>query len=73
LPELPVGLVVANADLIPSCGRWGYSPCSVDPQENEQVVEAFLAENDEFELKESKTLYPCEKHDGAFAALLVKK
>ena len=73
LTEMQLGMLKANAALIKKGGRLVYSTCSIDPQENEQVVEAFLAANDEFELKESQTLYPCEKHDGAFGALLIRK
>ena len=73
LTDLQSRLLQANAALVKSGGRLVYSTCSIDPQENEQVVESFLQNNNDFELVESQTLYPNELHDGAFAALLLKK
>jgi 16S rRNA (cytosine967-C5)-methyltransferase len=66
-------ILKAAAPLIKNGGRIVYSTCSIDPEENDDVVNAFLEKHPEFILKEKHTLYPCPEHDGAFAACLVKK
>jgi len=54
-------------------GRLVYSTCSIDPEENSELVTRFVEEHPEFTLAESKQLLPFEDGtDGAFAALLVR-
>ncbi|MBQ3108531.1 MAG: RsmF rRNA methyltransferase first C-terminal domain-containing protein [Clostridia bacterium] len=54
-------------------GRLVYSTCTFAPEENEGVVEAFLAAHPEFSLVEQHRYYPHEfPGEGHFAALLVK-
>lgn len=51
-----------------------YSTCSLEPEENRAVVDAFLAEHDQFELLEDRELFPPETgSDGAYAAKLRRK
>ncbi|MCM8538181.1 MAG: methyltransferase domain-containing protein [Lentisphaeraceae bacterium] len=71
--EIQKSILRFSSRLLKTGGRLVYSTCSIDPEENELVIEDFLAKNENFELQEKHTLYPCEHHDGAFAALLVKK
>ncbi len=48
-----------------------YSTCSIEREENWNVVEAFLKLNDGFQLKDSLELYPHKTHtDGMFAVIL---
>jgi len=50
-----------------------YSTCSLEPEENRQVVEAFLADHPEYRLDWDRELFPPEvKADGAYAARLVR-
>ena len=50
-----------------------YSTCSLEPEENEEVVDKFITENPTHELLESRTLLPFkDKVDGAFVATIVK-
>ena len=53
-------------------GRIVYSTCSIDPEENIELVEAFAKAHD-FTLERSEQKLPfIDETDGAFAALLVK-
>lgn len=51
-----------------------YSTCSIDPEEDDGVVEGFLASPAGacYQLQKSTTLLPSESSDGAYAALLIK-
>lgn len=52
-------------------GRLVYSTCSIEPDENLELVTAFAAENEGVTLGESRQLLPFKDDcDGAFAALL---
>ena len=52
-------------------GRLVYSTCSIDNQEDREVVDAFLAEHPEFSLVADYLALPHkEQADGAYAALL---
>lgn len=50
-----------------------YSTCSLEPEENAEVVDRFIAENGSYQMVESRTLLPFQdKVDGAFFAKIVK-
>ena len=52
-------------------GRLVYSTCSLEPEENEEVVNAFLAGNSDWQLKQATLSRPWEcRHDGGGAFLL---
>lgn len=50
-------------------GLLEYSTCSIEEEENKEVINKFLLENKNFALKESFTLVPSEENDGASGAL----
>ncbi len=56
-------------------GGWAvYSTCSIEPEENEAVVEALLARDPSLERREvARSLPHRDGFDGAFAALLIKR
>ncbi len=55
-------------------GRIVYSTCSIDPEENIELVESFLKDHPEFTLADHHQLLPFKDDcDGAFAALLIRK
>ena len=53
-------------------GRLVYSTCSIETEENEAQVEAFLARHPEFKKGEMYRELPGEGHDGAFACALLR-
>jgi 16S rRNA (cytosine967-C5)-methyltransferase len=54
-------------------GALVYSTCSLEPEENGEVVKQFLAENDGFRLRGERELLPfVDGVDGAYVAALVK-
>jgi 16S rRNA (cytosine967-C5)-methyltransferase len=55
-------------------GRIVYSTCSIEATENLELVEAFLADHPDFELRTTRDALPFrDATDGAFAALIVRK
>ena len=55
-------------------GQLVYSTCSIEPEENEQLVARFLEVNPEWQLAAERSLHPVEDHtDGAYAARLTRR
>jgi 16S rRNA (cytosine967-C5)-methyltransferase len=55
-------------------GRMVYSTCSLEVEENEEMVSRWAREHGEFRLVKAKRLFPPKSGtDGAYAALLVKE
>lgn len=54
-------------------GRLVYSTCSIDKEENSELIETFLKEHPELKLEKEEIIHPItHQTDGAYAALLVK-
>lgn len=71
LSALQLQILERAAEAVCSGGRLVYSTCSIDRQEDREVVEAFLTSHPEFSLKEDYLALPHrEQADGAYAALL---
>jgi 16S rRNA (cytosine967-C5)-methyltransferase len=80
-------LLLQAAELVRDSGRIVYSTCSLEPEENEQVIEHFLRKRPDFVVEDPAPYVPAmfvdgeflrilpHRHaiDGAFAARLVKK
>ena len=54
-------------------GRIVYSTCSIEPEENEAQIAAFLATHPNFTQGEMRREFPTSTHDGAFACALIRK
>ena len=57
-------------------GKICYSTCSIQKEENSEIIEKFLDENKNFNLESQQlTLQNAEgnDHDGGYAAILVKR
>lgn len=73
--KLQLKLLTKASQWVKDQGRIVYSTCSIDYEENDAVVNAFLSslEGSQFTLAKKKIYYPWEqKYDGAGVFLLVK-
>ena len=73
LVRLQREMLRSGAVLLVSGGRMVYSTCSIEHEENADQVRAFLSERPDFALAEELEILPSAVHDGAYAALLVKR
>ena len=71
LPDIQLAILKSASQYVKIGGKLVYSTCTLLPSENEENVSRFLAENNSFELKEQRTLYPdVDGTDGFFYAVL---
>ena len=73
LPDLQRKILSSAAKTLKTGGILVYSTCTITRRENQDVVEKFLATNENFQLIEMKTLLPhVTNTDGFFSAKLIK-
>ncbi|MBR6533765.1 MAG: 16S rRNA (cytosine(967)-C(5))-methyltransferase RsmB [Clostridia bacterium] len=73
LPEIQLKILNNAKKYLKQSGRILYSTCTLRKSENEDVVNRFLSENNDFSLKYSHTFMPhTDGTDGFFCALLEK-
>jgi 16S rRNA (cytosine967-C5)-methyltransferase len=66
-------ILSAAAPLLRPGGVLVYSTCSLEPEENEDLVRGWTAEHPEFRLTDERRRFPPRDHcDGAYAARLVR-
>lgn len=76
LAETQADLLKTAAAIIKPNGKICYSTCSIQKQENNQLIAKFLKENPDFELESEKLILPsAEFHDrdGGYTAIIVRK
>ncbi|MBN2685890.1 MAG: 16S rRNA (cytosine(967)-C(5))-methyltransferase RsmB [Pontiellaceae bacterium] len=74
ITQLQFDILSACAELLKPRGRIVYSTCSLETEENEDLVARWMSAHPEFRLvKTSKCFPPESETDGAFAALLQRK
>lgn len=72
LTEVQAAILENLAGMLAPGGRLVYSTCSIEPEENRQIVQAFLRRHSDFRLAEDSALIPPDSEcDGAYAAALV--
>jgi 16S rRNA (cytosine967-C5)-methyltransferase len=73
MAQLQTEILSTLAPLLKSGGSLVYSTCSLDREENEDIIASFLVAHPEFKLVETRSSLPWrDGFDGAFAALLLK-
>ncbi|MGC1274195.1 MAG: 16S rRNA (cytosine(967)-C(5))-methyltransferase RsmB [Planctomycetaceae bacterium] len=72
LPPKQTQLLSLALDRVKPGGRVVYSTCSIEPEENEQVVQAALAGRSGVSVVETRLHLPGDPSDGGFQTLLVK-
>ena len=72
LPVLQRSILEAGASATKKGGRLVYSTCTLNPVENKQITDAFLADHPEFvRIGEAETIFPVGgENDGFFCDLL---
>jgi len=77
LVDLQNQLLIAAGESIKPQGKICYSTCSIQKEENSQLVKNFLQQNPGFELESEKLILPSSDsaadHDGGYVAILVRK
>jgi len=72
--ELQHRLLDGAAGLLRPGGRLVYSTCSLEPEENQELIKRWLAGHPGYELEEQAETFPPETQtDGAFAARIVRR
>jgi 16S rRNA (cytosine967-C5)-methyltransferase len=70
LSEIQKRILENAARYLKSGGTFIYSTCTLDPVENEELVDAFLKTHPEFSLVNQQTIFPDESHDGFFYSIM---
>ena len=73
LPRLQYKILETAANYLKAGGRLVYSTCTLLPEENERVVEAFLRSWPGFVLEDQRTYTGQEDTDGFFVAALSRR
>jgi 16S rRNA (cytosine967-C5)-methyltransferase len=73
LPSIQQRLLLQAADRVAVGGRIVYSTCSIEPEENEQIVQAVIEQRPGLKLQQSNTYIPGQPGDGGFQALIVRE
>ena len=74
LPKVQLDILTASSQYVKPNGALVYSTCTIGRRENSDVVDAFLKDNDEFELTDMIQLMPITgRTDGFFVSKLRRK
>jgi len=73
LPAKQARLLMLALDRVRSGGRVVYSTCSIEPEENEQVVQSVLGARDDVAVLESHLHLPGQPGDGGFQVVVERR
>lgn len=73
LKEIQKQLLLQASEFLTQAGRIVYSTCSIEPEENEELIKWFLQEKSGFKLISEKLFLPGRPDDGGYQALLKKE
>jgi 16S rRNA (cytosine967-C5)-methyltransferase len=76
LAETQAELLKTATSILKPNGKICYSTCSIQKQENQQLVAEFLKKNPDFELESEKLILPSAESpdcDGGYTAIILKK
>jgi len=73
LREVQYEIIHSYSRMVKPGGTMVYATCSILPQENQEQVNAFLSNNNEFEFIEDQCVDPAEFNDGFYMAKLKRK
>ena len=73
LTKKQLAILSASSSYVKPGGTLLYSTCTVNPDENEEVVDAFLRKNPSFEKKEQILLLPQENGTDGFFICVMKR
>ena len=72
LPRKQLAILSASAQYVKTGGTLVYSTCTINPYENQRVVDEFLRKNSRFEVEEMIQLMPNEHHTDGFFICVMK-
>ena len=73
LPEKQLAILTASSEYVKPSGTLVYSTCTVNPDENEKVIKAFLKRNPVFRQEERKLLLPSVNGTDGFFICVMKR
>jgi 16S rRNA (cytosine967-C5)-methyltransferase len=76
LTKIQTELLKTAAEMLKPQGRIAYSTCSIQKQENSQLVKDFLLDNKNFKLESQKLTLPSTEshdHDGGYVAIIKRQ
>ncbi len=73
LIEIQKRLILRASEMLTQDGRMVYSTCSLEPEENQELVKWFLLEKPDFSLISEHQYFPGNPADGGYQVLFIKK
>ena len=73
LPKKQLAILSASSSYVKPGGTLLYSTCTINPEENEKVVEAFLKKNRDFKKEERLLLLPNVNDTDGFFICVMKR
>ncbi|AIF51935.1 16S rRNA (cytosine(967)-C(5))-methyltransferase RsmB [Pelosinus sp. UFO1] len=69
LPVLQKAILKSAAECVKIGGTLVYSTCTTEPEENQDIIDSFLLDNQDFTLQHAGQFFPSEEHKGEMVQL----